>query len=140
MPNNDSGSLIVKKIIHNKSSDHFLFENLKREDYLNLLRHSECIIGNSSSGIIEAPSFGVPCVNIGRRQNKRVQAKNVINVQKYELSKIKLALRKAISYKFKKKLNNLKNPYGDGKSSERILKLLINERKNKNLLIKNLTF
>ena len=84
--------------------------------------------------------FGIPCINIGRRQNKRVQAKNVINVQKYELSKIKLALRKAISYKFKKKLNNLKNPYGDGKSSERILKLLINERKNKNLLIKNLTF
>lgn len=141
LPNNDSGSLIVKKkIIHNKSSDHFLFENLKREDYLNLLKHSECIIGNSSSGIIEAPSFGVPCVNIGRRQNKRIQAKNVINVNKYELKKINLALKKAISYKFRKKLNNLKNPYGDGKSSERILKSLINENNNKKLLIKNLTF
>ena len=141
LPNNDSGSLIVKKkILQNSSSNQYLFENLNRENYLLLLKHSECIIGNSSSGIIEAPSFGVPCVNIGRRQNMRVQAKNVINIKKYDTKMIKLGMQKAINKKFKKGLKNLKNPYGDGNSAERIIKLLISERKNKNLLIKNLTF
>ena len=73
LPNNDAGSSIIKnQIFKKRENDTFIFDSLNREKYLYLLKNSSCIVGNSSSGLIEAPTFKIPCVNIGRRQNKRL--------------------------------------------------------------------
>lgn len=68
------------------------------------------MIGNSSSGIWEAPSFGLPVVNIGRRQEDRLRAANVIDVG-YDLDALSAAIKKASSIEFKATLKGLKNPY-----------------------------
>ena len=103
-----------------------------------MLKKSQLIIGNSSSGIIEAPSFRTPCINIGRRQIDRVQSNNVINTS-CEEKKIKLAIKKAISKDFKSKIKKF-NPYGDGKSSLKILNILKNTKIDDKLLIKRNTY
>jgi UDP-N-acetylglucosamine 2-epimerase len=82
------------------------------------------MVGNSSSGIIEAPSFCLPVVNIGNRQNGRVKAGNVIDVFSCEKTKIVEVIKKAISSKFRDSLNKIENPYGNGNTSERIVEVL----------------
>ena len=141
LPNNDAGSNIIKSnIIKYRRNDTFVFDNINREKYLYVLKYASCIVGNSSSGIIEAPTFKVPCVNIGRRQHKRLKTKNVINILAYNESKIVLAIRKALSKKFRLTLNNLKNPYGDGKSSNKIVNCLLNTKIDKKLFYKEITY
>ena len=141
LPNNDAGSGIIKSnILTKRRNDIFIFDNINREKYLYILKHASCIVGNSSSGIIEAPTFKVPCVNVGRRQNKRLKAKNVIDIVDYDKVKIAKAINKAISVKFKKSLHDLKNPYGDGKSSEKIVKCLLDTKINKKLFFKEITY
>ncbi len=72
MPNNDAGSSDIRYAINNnKQGEYHIYANLRREDYLGLLKHCACIVGNSSSGLLEAPTFRIPAVNIGRRQNMR---------------------------------------------------------------------
>ena len=83
------------------------------------------LIGNSSSGIHEAASFGVPVINIGTRQDGRLKAKNVINVD-YNNAEITQAIIKAKTKKFENKINNIKNPYGSGNSSKKIIKIIKN--------------
>jgi UDP-N-acetylglucosamine 2-epimerase len=89
------------------------------------------MIGNSSSGIIEAPSFELPVVNIGSRQAGRIRAANVIDVS-YERKEVAEGLTKALSPEFRANLKGLKNPYGSGKASEVIVEKLkeidLNER------------
>ena len=82
LPNNDPGSGIIKQnIFKRRDSKTLLFDNLNREKYLYILKNAACIVGNSSSGIIEAPTYKIPAVNIGRRQHKRLRAKNVIDIK-----------------------------------------------------------
>ncbi|HAP8354573.1 TPA: UDP-N-acetylglucosamine 2-epimerase (hydrolyzing), partial [Enterococcus faecium] len=85
----------------------------------------ECkfMIGNSSSGIIEAASFKIPVINLGTRQNGREQSKNIINANLNE-NEIETALNKIQDPQFIKSLKNVKNIYGDGNSSRRITKTL----------------
>ncbi len=141
LPNNDAGSMLVKEaILNGKKGKYYLYSNLKREDYLGLLKNSKCIIGNSSSGLLEAPTFKIPAVNIGRRQNQRFRGINVIDCE-YVEEQIDAAITKAMSLEFRKYLNDYcENPYGDGHSSERILNLLINTKVDEKWLIKNLTY
>ncbi|ACI21188.1 UDP-N-acetylglucosamine 2-epimerase [Thermodesulfovibrio yellowstonii] len=141
LPNNDAGSLMIREgIENNRKGDFYVFSNLSREDYLGFLKYCSAIVGNSSSGILEAPTFKIPAVNIGRRQHKRLRGNNVIDVD-FEEEAIISAIKKAISKEFREMLkNNCTNPYGDGKSSERILNILINIPINDTLLIKNLTY
>lgn len=141
LPNNDAGSSLVKQAIWDeKRGEYHIFSNLKREDYLGFLRNCKCIAGNSSSGLLEAPTFRVPAVNIGRRQNSRYRGNNVIDVT-FNEEVIVEAIRKAISEEFRQYLNdNCDNPYGDGHSSERILDLLINTKIDEKWLIKELTY
>ena len=74
-PNADAGSELVRKELQNlKGSNIQVYRNLPRVDYLGLMRSASLIVGNSSSGILEAPTFKLPCVNIGRRQIGRPQA------------------------------------------------------------------
>ena len=141
LPNNDAGSNIIKSnVLKKRTNDIFIFDNVNREKYLYLLKHASCIVGNSSSGIIEAPTFGVPCVNVGRRQNKRLRAKNVIDILNYDEVKISRAIKRAISKDFKRKLINLKNPYGDGNSSSKIVEYLVNTKRDKKLFFKEVTY
>lgn len=141
LPNNDAGSYEVKYAIDNyKCGEYHTYANLKREDYLALLKNCRCIVGNSSSGLLEAPTFRTPAVNIGRRQNLRYRGNNVINVD-FETEAIVCAVKKAMSTDFKEYLmQNIDYPYGDGHSSERILELLVNTRADHRLLVKHLTY
>jgi GDP/UDP-N,N'-diacetylbacillosamine 2-epimerase (hydrolysing) len=140
LPNNDAGSEAVRQaIIKNRRGKSFLFENLKREDYLGFLRGAQALVGNSSAGILEAPTFKIPAVNIGRRQANRIQGKNVLNTD-FEVEKILETIKKAVSKEFRETLKDCVNPYGDGKSSERILKILSETPKDSKLLSKTLTY
>ena len=140
LPNIDAGSDIIrKKIIEKRNSDTLIFKNLSREIYLTFLKRSKLIIGNSSSGILEAPTYSTPAINLGRRQNNRMQGKNVINSNFNEKEIIK-SVKKALSAKFKQICRKGKNPYGDGKSSERIVKILKKTIIDKKILIKNITY
>ena len=141
LPNNDAGSKEVKRAIEQfREGEYYMYANLKREDYLGLLKNAKCIVGNSSSGLLEAPTFKIPAVNIGRRQNLRFRGNNVIDVL-FEEREIIEAIRKAVSKEFHDYLDkNCENPYGDGHSSERILDLLMNTRIEQKLLVKKLTY
>lgn len=141
MPNNDAGSSLIKKGINQyRHGEFFLFANLKRQDYLGFMNNAACIIGNSSSGLLEAPTFKLPAINLGRRQNMRMQGPNVINAPFEEVAVID-ALNKALSMEFKSSLSEqCFNPYGDGTSSKKIVEILLKTRVTDKLLIKNLTY
>jgi GDP/UDP-N,N'-diacetylbacillosamine 2-epimerase (hydrolysing) len=141
LPNNDAGSLFIREGIEKgRRGEFYTFSNLKREDYLGLLKNAACIVGNSSSGLLEAPTFKVPAVNLGRRQARRVQGPNVINAP-FEEKQIVAAIEQALAPVFRERLDGAcVNPYGDGHSSERILKLLRETPVDDRLLIKNLTY
>ena len=102
-PNSDAGSSIISKVIRqyreqNKLQNARFYKNLPTDIYIQLLNKTACIIGNSSSGIREGSYIGVPCVNIGTRQNSRERASNVIDV-KYDENEI----NKALTYQVRKK-------------------------------------
>jgi GDP/UDP-N,N'-diacetylbacillosamine 2-epimerase (hydrolysing) len=141
LPNNDAGSLMIREgIDRHRHGKFYVFANLKREDYLGLMRLAACMVGNSSSGLLEAPSFKLPAVNLGRRQNRRLQGSNVINAP-FEETAIIAAIRRALSPEFRAELqNSCHNPYGDGRSAERILNLLLETEVTDKILVKNLTY
>jgi len=141
LPNNDAGSLMVREGIEkNRKGEYYIFSNLSRQDYLGFLKNTVCLVGNSSSGILEAPTFQVPCVNLGRRQNMRIRGNNVLDVS-FEKNKIVSAIKKALSSEFHDILkNNCQNPYGNGDSSNKILEILLNLPITNKLLVKNLTY
>jgi UDP-N-acetylglucosamine 2-epimerase len=99
------------------------------------MRFAAAVVGNSSSGIIEAASFELPVVNIGTRQKGRVRAGNVIDVG-YEAEAISRGIAKALSPEFRSSLTGMENPYGDGCAAERIAKVLSEIPLNDRLLIK----
>ncbi len=100
-----------------------LFDSLGRLRYLSLLRQVDALVGNSSSALVEAPSFKIPAVNIGDRQKGRVRAKNVIDCPP-QARAIQRALARACSPGFRQSLKGLRNPYGDGKAVGRIVQIL----------------
>jgi UDP-hydrolysing UDP-N-acetyl-D-glucosamine 2-epimerase len=91
--------------------------------YVSLLREADVMVGNSSSGIIEAPSFKLPVVNIGDRQRGRLRSANVIDVPT-ERHAIVSAIRRALDPAFRRGLAGLANPYGDGRAAPRIARVL----------------
>lgn len=140
LPNNDAGGQTVRReVLRARRSGTLVFENLSRADYLGLLKNCAAIVGNSSSGLLEAPTFHVPAVNIGRRQADRLQGANVVNAP-FEPGPIAAAIERAISPEFRDALESCTNPYGDGRSSERILDILINTRVDERLLVKRITY
>ena len=139
-PNNDAGSTLVREAIDAFRAPWLrVVRNVSREDYAGLLRIAGVLVGNSSSGIIEAPSFELPAVNIGRRQAGRVQALNVLNVDHDERA-IRQAVQQACSPAFRASLKKLKNPYGDGHASERIIERLATIPLDERLLFKELAY
>lgn len=140
-PNNDAGSSIIKsEFLKKRDINNYYFDNLPREEYLTLLKNAKLIIGNSSSGIIESPAFKIPCINLGHRQKGRLRAKNVIDVSKMEKKSLIKAYKKSQSISFRKSLKNVKNPYGDGNSSMRIINWLKKMKIDQKLIFKKLTY
>jgi UDP-hydrolysing UDP-N-acetyl-D-glucosamine 2-epimerase len=93
------------------------------ETYCSLLQAADVMVGNSSSAIIEAPTFGLPAVNVGDRQRGRLRAANVIDVG-HDRTAIGAAIRRALDPGFRKSLAGLVNPYGDGHAAPRIARVL----------------
>lgn len=100
-----------------------LVSSLGMKRYLNGLRHAEFVLGNSSSGILEAPSFGLPTVNIGDRQKGRIRAKSVIDCDAESQAIVK-AINKAMSDEFHKEIQGMTSPYGNGHTSDRIAEII----------------
>lgn len=98
-------------------------ESAGSEGYFQLMSRAGAMVGNSSSGLLEAPSFRLPVVNVGTRQDGRLRARNVIDCG-YDVGGIVRAVRRALSPAFRRSLRGLKNPYGDGRAADRIVRRL----------------
>ena len=103
----------------------YIYKNMGRDDFIALYKHARFIIGNSSSGIMEAASVPIPAINIGLRQRGRRAGENVIFCDG-DYNAIITAIRMVMEPKFRNALNLIKNPYGDGRSARRALKNLLN--------------
>lgn len=140
-PNNDAGSIAIQDcILRHRDANIRVERNLTREDYLGLMSVANVMIGNSSSGLLEAPTFRLPAVNIGRRQEGRFQGKNVINVKDHCSADIREAIIRGLSKEFRDSLKDEENPYGDGHSSMRIIELLENIQINEKLIYKRIAY
>ena len=140
-PNIDAGGKrIIEKIKEQKIK---YYSGLPFRKYLSLMKIADIMIGNSSSGIREAPSFKLPAVNIGTRQQGRLKAFNVIDVG-YSIEEITKGIEKALyDQKFKKQLQTCKNPYDpfeDGKSGEKITNILATINLEKLSIQKKITY
>ena len=121
-PNSDPGSYEMKKIIENFSKNEWLFPmtSLPRLEFVNIIRNTSALIGNSSMGLSEAPHYKLPVVNVGNRQKGRLNVGNVEFVS-YEKNKIISALEKAVfDEQYREKVRNLENPYGDSSAPLKI--------------------
>ena len=114
---------MIQAYCNKNSKKAVFFISLGQLLYLSLLRHVDAVVGNSSSGIIEAPSFKIATINIGERQKGRIKPESVIDCRPFK-KEIKMAIQKGLSEGFKKKIQYLKNPYGDGKASIKIKQVL----------------
>lgn len=124
-PNNDAGGRRIIDVIREYENLSFLrtSRNLDRVVLVNLLRNASLLLGNSSAGVLEGPFLKLPAINVGSRQHGRMQSTNVINVE-HDREQILQACRKALfDPEFRRVVDTCENPYGDGKSSERIVKI-----------------
>ena len=128
LPNADTeGRIIITEVeefVSKNNERGKAFTSLGQINYLSLLAHADVMVGNSSSGLIEAPSFELPVVNIGDRQRGRIRAQNIIDVPECNKMAIVEAIDKAISDDLKDSLKGMKNPYGEGGASEKITEKL----------------
>jgi UDP-hydrolysing UDP-N-acetyl-D-glucosamine 2-epimerase len=137
-PNSDSGGRSILERIREWVSLHDnarLVANLGTEKYYSLMAESAAMVGNSSSGIVEAASFELPVVNIGARQNGRPQPANVLNCG-FNAEEISRALQLALAPRFRHSLKGLVNPFGDGSAAARIGRVLTEIDIDQRLLIK----
>jgi GDP/UDP-N,N'-diacetylbacillosamine 2-epimerase (hydrolysing) len=127
MPNADSDGRIIKNMITNFIKNHpakaISFASMGSLNYLSTLQYVDGVVGNSSSGMSEAPTFKIGTINIGDRQKGRLKAESVIDCEPTKNS-IKYAISKLYESEFQQKLKHVKNPYGDGNATEKILDIL----------------
>lgn len=141
-PNNDAGSEQVRRMLERQHRPNVRVErNLPRQLYAGLMNVASVMVGNSSSGLIEAPSFRLPVVNIGDRQRGRSAGNNVINVP-HNQKQIQKAISRALSQEFRTELEeHCDNPYfGDGRVSERIVSILRTTEITEELLKKQIAY
>jgi GDP/UDP-N,N'-diacetylbacillosamine 2-epimerase (hydrolysing) len=126
MPNADTGGRAIihqiRKFVEQRKSA-YAFESLGRNLYLSCLANVNGVIGNSSSGILEAPSFKIGTINIGNRQEGRVQASSVINTNANQQD-IAFSLKQLFSKEFQSIVETTRNPYGEGGASMKIVNAL----------------
>lgn len=124
--NADSGGKLINVLIdeYEKTKDNVhVYTSLGMKRYLSAVKYADVVIGNSSSGIIEVPSFHVPTVNVGDRQRGRMQAESVINCV-CEKEAIKKSIKKALSAEFQQSIQDVKNPYEGNGTTETICKVI----------------
>lgn len=126
MPNADTNGRVITGLVREfarSCSRAQMVDNLGTRGYFSLMSQAVAMVGNSSSGIIEAPSFGLPVVNIGTRQQGRTRGPNVIDVG-YACDEILAGIAQATSPEFRASLRGLPNPYGCGHASDVIVRHL----------------
>jgi GDP/UDP-N,N'-diacetylbacillosamine 2-epimerase (hydrolysing) len=125
-PNSDDGSeVIIDKLNQYAKEDERVrfLQSLGSSKYLSVMKYCGAVIGNSSSAIIESPYMHIPTVNIGNRQKGRLMADSIISCG-YEVKEISAAIEKALSSQFYDKVKKTKSIYGDGNTSEQIVRIL----------------
>jgi UDP-hydrolysing UDP-N-acetyl-D-glucosamine 2-epimerase len=125
-PNADAGGRAIAARIADyvaRRSDARLIDNAGNDGYFSLMAHAAAMVGNSSSGLVESPSFRVPVVNIGTRQQGRLRARNVIDVGNTR-AEIASGIQAALSPSFRASLATLTNPYGTGHAARAIVDVL----------------
>jgi UDP-N-acetylglucosamine 2-epimerase (non-hydrolysing)/GDP/UDP-N,N'-diacetylbacillosamine 2-epimerase (hydrolysing) len=141
-PNSDAGGRAMIAAIEKLGKREWLrvFRSLPRNEFLSVMKAAAVMVGNSSSGIIEAASFRLPVVNIGRRQAGRERSGNTVDVAP-RADKIGGALRGALfDAKVRKRLSEVKNVYGDGRASGRIVSVLEELEIGPDILVKQMTY
>jgi UDP-hydrolysing UDP-N-acetyl-D-glucosamine 2-epimerase len=137
-PNADAGShalLERTRAFLSTRNDARVFVNLDSVTYWSLLRQVALLIGNSSSGIMEAASFALPVVNVGFRQKGRERARNVLDAEP-ETKAVLTKIGEAMSLAFRESLAGMTNPYGNGNASEKIVQVLTTVPLSEELLVK----
>ena len=136
--NLDHGGVDINRLIIDtvsKNTNYYFFDSLGRDLFLNLMHHCDLMIGNSSSGIIEAPSFKKAVINIGSRQEGRVMAKNILQAP-LDVAQIRNTIDRALQKAFNDELKEVVNPYEKNNVSKEITGIL-KTCSNKKLLDKN---
>jgi GDP/UDP-N,N'-diacetylbacillosamine 2-epimerase (hydrolysing) len=126
MPNADNGGRSLIKMVESfveKHSNAHAFTSLGQLRYLSCMSHVDAVVGNSSSGLLEAPSLQKGTINIGERQRGRLQASSVINCEPSK-QEIKAALKELYNVNFQKNLHMTVNPYGEGNASKKIVDVI----------------
>jgi UDP-hydrolysing UDP-N-acetyl-D-glucosamine 2-epimerase len=136
--NADTNGRLVNAAIREFVSKHDssrLVENFGAANYFSMLRYSAAMVGNSSSGILEAPAFGLPVVNIGDRQAGRTRGGNVVDVGRSR-EEILAGIRRALAPAFRSSAQSAPNPYGDGHAAEKIVAALKSVQLGDDLVVK----
>jgi GDP/UDP-N,N'-diacetylbacillosamine 2-epimerase (hydrolysing) len=141
-PNSDAGSRDIIRCI----DEYRHIPNLKiskfipRPEFVNTLRYADCLIGNSSLGLLEAPYFNLPVVNIGNRQAKRFHAGNVLFVD-HDVSEIVAATKKAVNnIDYRSYVANLPPVFGDGTAAKKIVDIILKIPYDQSLIIKDISY
>lgn len=124
--NADANGRIINRLMAEYAETHrnlILVDSLGMQRYLSAVSHACFVIGNSSSGLIEVPSFGIPTIDIGDRQKGRIAGETVIWCEPQEKS-ICRAIDKGLSEEFRKSIKNSNNPYGSGDTSDKIISIM----------------
>lgn len=124
--NADTGGKVINNLIDQYTAAHnncIAFTSLGIKRYLSLLQYANGVLGNSSSGIVEAPSFGIPTINIGTRQRGRLQADSILNCEPKSDQIVKMII-KSQSKEFVEQAKRTQNPYGNGDTSSQIVQVI----------------
>ena len=127
MPNADTDGRVIIEMINKFVASHSnarAYASLGQLRYLSCIKYVDGVVGNSSSGLLEAPSFAKGTINIGDRQRGRLKAESVIDCDS-EQGSIATALQKLYSKEFQSMLETVKNPYGEGGASRRVVDSLL---------------
>ena len=142
-PNSDAGNREIINVIDSYVSKHdnlFTFKNLDRLNYINLLRYATSLIGNSSSGLLEATSFNLPAINIGSRQRGRISAENVIYIDHNKKNIVEAIDKVRNDTNFIEMVNKCVSPYGNGNTTEKVIRVLKNLIIDNEFIYKNITY
>lgn len=133
--NTDAGGIMVNKMLQKYADERdnvYMFSSLGMKRYLSAVKNAEFVLGNSSSGLIEVPAFGVPTVNIGDRQRGRIKGKTVIDCTATK-DGISTAINIARDSGFRKEISEETSPYGDGETISKIVKIILDEMYSKRI-------
>ena len=134
-PNTDAGGEGILQALRASRKVRF-HASLPHADYLALLRDASALVGNSSSGIIEAPSFGTPSVDVGVRQAGRERTVHVVSAP-HRASAIEAAVRRVLAPAFRRRIARVPSPYGDGRTTPKVVRLLASAKMDDRLLEKS---